>query len=103
MKPALPAGFFSPAENPQSLSGRGLHASVHFQCINKCIYALTVYASMHILATKPLDKAAGKTSSLVPQEQAAMKQLSGGQGPRSEKQFEWTRTAPVAPKSQLPS
>jgi len=30
-------------------------------------------------------------------------QLSGGQGPRSEKQFEWTRTAPVAPKSQLPS
>ena len=33
---------------------------------------MTVYASMHILATKPLDKAAGKTSSLVPQEQAAM-------------------------------
>jgi len=67
---------------------------------------------MHILATKPLDKAAGKTSSLVPQAQAAMtrvcsvkhqKQLSGGQGPRSEKQSEWTRTAPVAPKSQLPS
>ncbi|CAI8996731.1 hypothetical protein EMIT0P294_70226 [Pseudomonas sp. IT-P294] len=28
------------------------------------------------------------------------KQLSGGQGPRSEEQFEWTRTAPVAPKSQ---
>ncbi|MFJ2329595.1 hypothetical protein [Pseudomonas sp. NPDC087690] len=72
MKPALPAGFFSPAENPQSLSGRGLHASVHLQRINKCIYALTVYAFMHILATKPLDKAAGKTSSLVPPEQAAM-------------------------------
>jgi hypothetical protein len=27
---------------------------------------------MHILVTKPLDKVAGKTSSLVPQEQAAM-------------------------------
>jgi hypothetical protein len=87
---------------------------VHFLRINKCIYALTVYASMHILATKPLDKAAGNESSLVPQEQAEgwqltrvcsvkhQKQLSGGQGPRSEKQLEWTRTAPVAPKSQLP-
>ena len=48
------------------------HAYVHFLRINKCINALTVYASMHIIATKPLDKAAGNESSLVPREQAAM-------------------------------
>ncbi|TNB92959.1 hypothetical protein FHG55_21970 [Pseudomonas jessenii] len=66
------AGFFSPEQNPRRLDLCGLHASVHFSRINKCIYALTVYASMHILATKPLDKAAGNNSSLVPQEQAAM-------------------------------
>ncbi|MGP6458525.1 hypothetical protein [Pseudomonas parakoreensis] len=66
------AGFFSPEQNPQRLDLCGLHAPVHFLRINKCIYALTVYASMHILATKPLDKAAGNNSSLVPQEQAAM-------------------------------
>jgi hypothetical protein len=29
------------------------------------------------------------------------KQLSGGQGPRPEEQFEWIRTAPVAPKDQV--
>jgi hypothetical protein len=73
MKPASPQRvFFSPEENPQSLCSRAFHALTHFSCINKCIYALTVYASMHILATKPLDKAAGETSSSVPQEQAAM-------------------------------
>jgi hypothetical protein len=66
------AGFFSSEQNPRRLDLCGLHASVHFLRINKCIYALTVYASMHILATKPLDKAAGNNSSLVPQEQAAM-------------------------------
>ncbi|WP_146188742.1 hypothetical protein [Pseudomonas sp. HMWF021] len=65
-------GFFSPEQNPRTLYLCGLHAPVHFSRINKCIHALTVYASMHILATKPLDKAAGNNSSLVPQEQAAM-------------------------------
>jgi hypothetical protein len=66
------AGFFSSEENPQRLDFWAFHALVHFFCTSKCIYALTVYASMHILATKPLDKAAGNDSSLVLQEQAAM-------------------------------
>ncbi|WP_202369559.1 hypothetical protein [Pseudomonas sp. MWU318] len=66
------AGFFSPEQNPRRLDLCALHAFVHLLRIDKCIYALTVYASMHILATKPLNKAAGNNSSLVPQEQAAM-------------------------------
>ncbi|CAI8882945.1 hypothetical protein EMIT0194MI4_30269 [Pseudomonas sp. IT-194MI4] len=57
-KTRRPTGFFSPAENRQRLCLWGFHASVHFQCINKCIYALTVYAFMHILCLKPLNKAA---------------------------------------------
>ncbi|CAI8968780.1 hypothetical protein EMIT0P12_70045 [Pseudomonas sp. IT-P12] len=52
------AGFFAPAENRQRLCLRGSHAFMQLKCINKCICALTVYASMHILRLKPLDKAA---------------------------------------------
>ncbi|WP_238540792.1 hypothetical protein, partial [Pseudomonas sp. GM33] len=50
--------FFRLPKARHDLCGWGFHALAQNKCINKCICALTVYASMHILCLKPLDKAA---------------------------------------------
>jgi hypothetical protein len=47
-------------------------ALTHLKYINKCIYALTVYASMHILCLKPLDKAARNEALQFHHDKAAM-------------------------------
>ncbi|CAI8756863.1 conserved hypothetical protein [Pseudomonas chlororaphis] len=65
------AGFFVLAENPPHLCLCGLHARMHFLRINKCIYALTVYASMHIIRSKPPDSGE-RHRSLVAKAKAAM-------------------------------
>jgi hypothetical protein len=55
-KPASARAFFRLQKTGKPFTRKAENAPVHLSRKNKCIYALTVYACMHILHLKPANK-----------------------------------------------